>query len=82
MESRLVAALRDAGLVTLSLVAEEDGIVAGSAVYSPMTIEGTSQSLTAVGLGPLAVLPEYQGKGIGSASPAAASSFAAPPAST
>ena len=67
MESGLVEALRDTGLMTLSLVVEEDGLVIGNAVYSPMTSDDPAKALTAVGLGPLAVLPEFQGRGYGSA---------------
>jgi predicted N-acetyltransferase YhbS len=67
MESRLVDALRIAGLITLSLVAEEDSVVIGSAVYSLMTHDAADGELRAVGLAPLAVLPEFHGSGIGSA---------------
>ena len=67
MEARLVDALREAGLISLALVAEEDGRVIGDAVYSPMTCNEAREGLTAVCLGPLAVLPEYQRKGVGSA---------------
>src|SRR5688572_22354562 len=67
MEARLVDALREAGLVTLSLVAEEEGRIVGNAVYSPMTFDGNDGGLKAVGLGPLAVVPEYQKRGVGSA---------------
>jgi predicted N-acetyltransferase YhbS len=68
MEARLVNALRDAGLITLSLVAEmDDGSIAGNAVFSAMTFEGDDVGLAGVGLGPLAVRPEYQRQGVGSA---------------
>jgi len=60
-EAVLVDALRARGQVALSLVAEEDACVVGHVLFSPVTI-GTS---AAVGLAPLAVLPEYQGLGIG-----------------
>jgi len=49
----------------LSLVAEVDGSIGGHILFSRMWID-TSQSLvSAVALAPVAVLPEYQRKGIG-----------------
>ncbi len=60
-EAALVDALRAHGKVSLSLVAEEDGCVVGHVLFSAATIG----SRTGVGLGPLAVLPECQGRGIG-----------------
>jgi len=64
-EANLVQQLTAAGAVTLSLVAEEDGQVLGHILFSPMTLDGEHGSLPAVGVGPLAVLPERQGQGIG-----------------
>lgn len=61
-EAALVDALRARGKVTLSLVAEEAACVVGHVLLSPVTI-GTA---TAVGLAPLAVLPQCQRRGIGS----------------
>lgn len=66
-EAGLADALRDAGQVVLSLVAEKDGKVTGSAVFSSMTVEGPAAGLRVAALGPLAVLPAEQGQGIGSA---------------
>jgi len=48
-------------------VAEEDGRIVGHVLFTPTIIEGEGKSLVGTGLAPLAVLPQYQGKGIGSA---------------
>ena len=70
-EADLVDALRRRGAVALSLVAIKDSRIVGHILFSPVTIEpGTIESLgssfTAIALGPMAVLPEYQNQGIGS----------------
>ena len=49
----------------LSLVAEEDGKVKGHALFTPCSIEGGHNAVAL--LGPLAVAPPYQAKGLGSA---------------
>ena len=64
-EHFIVEALRAAGVLTISLVAEMDGRVIGHIAFSPVTIsDGTSNWY---GLGPVSVLPEHQRKGIGKA---------------
>ena len=64
-EQFIIEALRAAGALTLSLVAEIDGRVVGHIAFSPVTIsDGTRHWY---GLGPVSVLPEYQRKGIGKA---------------
>ncbi len=63
-EARLVEALRAAGKATVSLVAERDGHVVGHVLFSPVTLDDAPFG---VGLAPLAVLPEEQYAGIGSA---------------
>ena len=66
-EARLVDALRDADAVTLSLLAELDDQVVGHILFSPaVVVSGYSES-PAVALAPVAVSPEYQKQGIGSA---------------
>ena len=65
-EAGLVDAVRRAGAAILSLVADRDGQVVGHILFSPVTIEGEEETYPAVGLGPMAVLPDYQGQGIGS----------------
>ena len=55
--------LREAGALTISLVAEVDGRVVGHIAFSPVTIsDGTTNWY---GLGPASVLPNYQGRRIG-----------------
>jgi len=62
-EQFIIKALRAAGALTLSLVAEIDGRVVGHIAFSPAKIsDGTKDWY---GLGPISVLPEYQRKGIG-----------------
>src|SRR5215831_5847156 len=61
-EADLIDALRSSGAASLSLVATVDEHIVGHIMYSPAQlgrIEGR-------GLGPMAVLPEYQRRGIGS----------------
>ena len=64
-EQFIIGALRAANALTISLVAEIDGRVAGHIAFSPVTIsDGTKDWY---GLGPVSVLPEYQKQGIGKA---------------
>ena len=65
-EARLVAKLRDVAHPNISLVAVEDERVVGHIFFSPVTVESDSNVFTAMGLAPLAVLPEYQNRGVGS----------------
>ena len=62
-EQFIINALRDAGALTVSLVAEIEGKVVGHIAFSPVTISG--QSFDWYGLGPISVLPELQKQGIG-----------------
>jgi len=66
-EAALVAALRASARPQLSLVAELDGEVVGHVFFSPVRIEGTGAPPPAAGLAPLAVAPEWQRRGAGSA---------------
>lgn len=65
-EADLVDLLRAHGKVTLSLVAVQDAQVVGHILFSPVVIEATGKSVAAVGLAPMAVLPEWQNQGVGS----------------
>ncbi|MFB2837529.1 GNAT family N-acetyltransferase [Floridanema evergladense] len=59
----IIHALRAAGVLTISLVAEIDRKVVGHIAFSPVTIsDGTAGWY---GLGPISVLPDYQKQGIG-----------------
>ena len=64
-EQFIIAALRAAQALTVSLVAEVDGRVVGHIAFSPLTISDGSPNWH--GLGPVSVLPECQRRGIGSA---------------
>jgi putative acetyltransferase len=64
LEGRIVDALRAHGAVQLSLVATVDGRIAGHILFSPVTAPGPA---TGVGLGPMAVTPDQQRRGVGAA---------------
>lgn len=66
-EARLVDRLRQSGKAVISLVAELDGRVVAHVMFSPVTIEGAAVTASGVGLAPVAVLPERQRSGMGSA---------------
>ncbi len=64
-EQLVVAALRAAGALTLSLVAEAGGRVIGHIAFSPVVLsDGTPNWY---GLGPVSVLPPFQRQGVGRA---------------
>jgi len=63
-EQYIVNALRRAGKLTLSLVAEIDARVVAHVALSPVSISDGSAGW--FGLGPVSVLPQLQGRGIGS----------------
>ena len=64
-EQFIVAALRAARALTLSLVAEVEGRVIGHIAFSPVTISDGTRNW--YGLGPVSVLPAYQRQGVGKA---------------
>ncbi len=64
-EQFIVLALRKAVVMTISLVAEVDGKVAGHIAFSPVKVSDGSSGW--YGLGPVSVLPELQRQGIGKA---------------
>ncbi|MDX9843663.1 MAG: N-acetyltransferase [Aquabacterium sp.] len=64
-EQFVVAALRAAGALSVSLVAEVAGQVVGHIAFSPITLSDGSPHW--YGLGPVSVLPAYQRQGIGKA---------------
>ena len=65
-EADLVDALRRAAGTYVSLVAEQDGKVVGHVLFTEVRVESDAGSWDALGLAPMAVLPEYQRQGIGS----------------
>jgi putative acetyltransferase len=69
-EADLVDALRVRAAPTVSLVAQADGGIVGHIMFSPVTLvcgQPPPASTTIMGLAPMAVLPRYQKRGIGSA---------------
>lgn len=63
-EPAIIAGLRNAGALALSLVADDEGEVVGHAAFSPVLIDGRECGW--FGLGPISVHPRLQNKGIGS----------------
>jgi putative acetyltransferase len=66
-EARLVDTLRDGGYVRVSLVAEQTGQIVGHILFSDLPIITGAGTISALALAPMAVLPEFQNRGIGSA---------------
>lgn len=67
VEARLVDRLRADGLVVASLVAVEAGTVVGHILFSDLPIDTDTGIIPAVALAPMAVVPDLQRRGIGSA---------------
>ena len=65
-EANLVDALRSQADPIVSLVAELDGRLVGHILFSPVTLSG-HEGASMMGLAPMAVMPEHQRTGIGSA---------------
>ena len=65
-EADLVEALRGSGVSLVSLVAEADGEIIGHILLSPVSLNDHA-NLNLMGLGPMAVVPDRQRKGVGSA---------------
>lgn len=65
-EAAIVDDLREHGALTLSLVAEMHGLIVGHIAFSPVTIDAETGTFEAMGLGPMAVHPEFQGQKTGS----------------
>ena len=65
-EADLVEALRCRDVSLVSLVAEVEGRVVGHILFSPVSL-AEHDDLNLAGLAPMAVVPDYQRKGIGSA---------------
>ncbi|MDO5642876.1 MAG: N-acetyltransferase [Paracoccus sp. (in: a-proteobacteria)] len=64
-EADIIARLRAAGALSLSLVAVDGARIIGHAAFSPVTIAGGDQGW--MGLGPVSVRPARQGRGTGAA---------------
>jgi putative acetyltransferase len=66
LEARLVDALRQQAHPLISLVADNGHAVVGHILFSPVSLAG-HPGLNIMGLAPMAVAPDHQRKGIGSA---------------
>ncbi len=64
-EHFIINALRSAGVLTISLVAEIDEKIVGHIAFSPITI--SDNTTDCYGLGPVSVKPDFQKNGIGKA---------------
>ena len=65
-EALLVDRLREIGRLSISLVAEVADTIVGHIAFSPVTIKDTNTELIGAGLAPVAVRPDWQGRGVGS----------------
>jgi putative acetyltransferase len=65
-EANLVDALREQARPVVSLVAEDEGLIIGHIMFSPVELPGHPERKI-MGLAPMAVLPVHQRRGIGSA---------------
>src|SRR6266550_2307211 len=65
-EANIVDALRANRKAALSLVAELEGAVLGHVLFSPARFEPPQREVRCLALGPLAVEPEFQRRGLGS----------------
>jgi putative acetyltransferase len=65
-EADLVDRLRAEAQPVISVVADEDGLLIGHILFSPVTLS-SDPDLQIMGLAPMAVLPDWQRRGIGSA---------------
>jgi len=66
VEAKLVNSLRKSGCPCISLVAEIENSIVGHILFTPVELTGNKNKLKIMGLAPMAVLDQYQNKGIGS----------------
>lgn len=65
-EANLVDRLRRSEQSLISLVAEEQAQLIGHILFSPVTLAGPQPAPPMAGLAPMAVLPQWQRRGVGS----------------
>ncbi|HUT31135.1 MAG TPA: N-acetyltransferase [Sedimentisphaerales bacterium] len=65
-EANIVDALRERGAVVLSMVATDNDKLVGHVLFTEAIVTDAHSPFRALGLGPMAVLPSYQRRGIGS----------------
>ena len=66
-EANLVDNLRESGVRLISLVAEANKKVVGHILFSPIMLSGKGTDVKITGLAPMAVMPDHQKQGIGTA---------------
>lgn len=66
VEANLVNSLRSSGVSSISLVCEQNNEVVGHILFTKVELMGDNSGLRLMGLAPMAVIPEFQNKGIGS----------------
>jgi putative acetyltransferase len=66
-ESKLVSDLRAADLAVIELVALLDGDIAGHILFSALSVRSDGRPVAALALAPMAVWPDHQRSGIGTA---------------
>lgn len=64
-EAKLVNMLRNSGISYISLTAKKNNKILGHILFTPVKLIGNNKNLKIMGLGPMAVKPGYQRKGIG-----------------
>lgn len=64
-EANLVDTLRASDVALISLVAEQDDVIVGHILFSPVTLD-SKPPLKLMGLAPMAVVPQWQRRGVGS----------------
>jgi putative acetyltransferase len=67
LEARLVDTLRAQCRDRISLVAEDAGEIVGHILFTPAAVERSEGAVAGYGLAPMAVLPQFQRQGIGTA---------------
>lgn len=67
IESRIVDALRAAGLAVVELVACDGALILGHILFSTLTVTLDGKPVRALSLAPMSVRPDRQRQGIGSA---------------
>ncbi len=65
-EADIVDMLRQSCADRISLVGVSEDQIVGQILFTPVRIQAREGMITGMGLGPMAVLPEFQGQGIGS----------------
>jgi putative acetyltransferase len=65
-ESRIIDAIRRAGHSTISLVATDEGTIVGHILFTRVDLDAPGPAVPAMALGPMAVMPAAQRRGIGS----------------